>query len=300
MSALSIAGVDLPVATDSLSLELEQVGSRARNTRGHSVLERRATKWVFNFETSPVPLDEAMLYRSLINGDGEFWGMAASAYGSKGLAVTGTGSYSGGVGNPYGGGSWGMTGGQTMVIPTKLYTQSVVGGLSTGYLGATLAGWRYDSGGAAWRCFAWGMRASVTAPTVKREKLGALGSSGVTQNYTGTETFSHTGGNLTVTAPAGTWYFSNLLLLPWFLPQTQLDQLLEGLATVRKQLPMLPRVLVQSDLFSPEQLVEAPYGSVQNSLICHGEVSDMRVVPLMRGGSLSTTDCVLSGSLTEV
>jgi hypothetical protein len=306
MPLLSIAGVELPVTVDSLSLSLETIGTAARNTRGHGLLERRASKWGFNFSLSPCPLDEAMLYRSLILGDGEFWSTASSAYGAKGLALTGTGAWTGaGGGNPVAGsgnGVWRTTIGQTLVVPGKLSDQSAVGGQSSGVRGASLAGWRYDEGAASWRLFAWSWRGGETTVPNKREKVGAIGSSGAAQAYTGTETLAVSSGTLTVTSPGsgGGWRWSNLLLIPWFLPVAQLDQLLEGLALVRNPMPLLPRVYVTSDLLSSDQLKATPFGSTQSALVCTGEVSEMQVTPLARAGAWQTTDCTLSGKLTEV
>lgn len=306
MSILSICGVPLPVAIDSLQLSLEDVGTKARNTRGHRILERRRSKWSFGFSLSPKPLDEVMLYRSLILGDGESWPMTSSAYGSKGLQVTGTGAWSGsGGGNPISSnGTFRLTTGQTMVVPGRIYDQSAVSaGAAAGITGATLAGWRYDEGTTGYRLFGWSWRGVESgAIPVKREKVGAIGSSGAVQAYSGSETLSANNGTLTVTAPGagGGWRFSNMLLIPWFLPQAQVDQLLEGLALVMYQLPMLPRVYVTTDMLPTEQQKGSPVGTYQSSLICHGEVSELAVRPVMRGGSFSATDAVLSGTLIEV
>lgn len=301
MSVLSICGVDLPVTVDSLRLSLEDIGTKARNTRGHRILERRRSKWSFEFTLSPKPLDEVLLYRSLILGDGEFWSTASSLYGSKGYALTGTGVWFSGN-NPFGtGGAFELNGAETMIVPWKFADQSAVGGLSSGIQGGTLAGWRYDAEAATWRLFGWSWRASSSSLLVARQRVGALGSSGTVQAYSGGESFSNNGSTLTVTAePAGSWYFSNLLLLPVCLPQTQVDQLLAGLATVMSRLPMLPRVQVMSDLFSTGQLSAPPYTGTKATLICHGEVSELEVMPLMRGGAFSSTDAALTGTLIEV
>lgn len=304
MGALSVNGVVLPVAIDSLKVSLEPVGSSRRNQRGHQVVERRRSKWVFDFELSSCPLDEAMLYRSLILGDGEFWSTLTSGYGAKGLALTGTGVWVGtGGGNPHNThGVFKLTTGQTMVVPGRLYDQSAVSTAAAGVTGATLIGWRYDETLATYRLFAVSWRSYESAVVHKREKLGSLGSSGAAQNFTGSETFAVSGGNLTITAPGsgGPWRYSNLTLIPWFLPQAQVDQLLEGQALTTYTLPQLPRVYVTSDLLPTEQHKAAPVGLYQSSLICHGDVDELVVSPRMRDGAYSTTECVLSGTLTEV
>ena len=136
---------------------------------------------------------------------------------------------------------------------------------------------------------------------MKREKLGALGSSGVAQAYTGTETFAVSSGALTITAPgtAGPWSWSNLTVYPWCFPQAQVDTLLDGMAAVTYSLPQLPRVYVQSDLLPVAQLKTTP-ALEQASIICVGEMDAMQVHALMRSGAFSTTELSLGGRLTEV
>ncbi len=303
MATLSVAGVPLPVAIDSLRLSTESVGTKARNQRGHLVVERRREKWIFDFALTPKPLDEVNLYRALLLGEGEFWNTlgASGAYGAKGLQLTGTGAINtGGGGNPIStNGVWRTTTGQTLVVPGKFYDQSAVSSSLAGLTGATLVGWRYD--GSAYRIIGISWRALDAAPAVKREKLGALGSSGAAQAYTGTETFATAAGNLTITAPGagGPWSWSNLLVLPYFLPQAQVDALMDGFALCTYAQPQLPRVYVQSDLLPTSQLKASP-ALEQASLICIGEVTSFDVVPLYRAGVFSTTEVRLAGRLTEV
>ena len=303
MPILSVAGVPFPVAIDSLRLGTESVGSKARNQRGHLVAERRREKWFIEFSLSPKPLDEANLYRALVLGEGEFWNTigASGAYGAKGLQLTGTGTINAaGGGNPIStNGVWRTTTGQTLVVPGKFYDQSAVSSSLAGLTGATLVGWRYD--GSAYRVVGISWRALDAAPAVKREKLGALGSSGASQAYTGTETFSTSAGALTITAPGsgGPWSWSNLLVLPYYLPQAQVDALMDGFALCTYAQPQLPRVYVQSDLFPTSQLKASP-ALEQAALICIGEVTSFDVVPLVRGGAFSTTEVRLGGRLTEV
>lgn len=301
MPILSVAGVPLPVAIDSLRMGTESVGTKARNQRGHLVAERRREKWTIDFALSPKPLDEVNLYRALLLGEGEFWNTLASAYGAKGLQLTGTGAINtGGGGNPIAtNGVWRTTTGQTLAVPGKFYDQSAVTSSLAGLTGATLVGWRYD--GSAYRLVGISWRALDAAPAVKREKLGALGSSGAAQAYTGTETFAVASGALTITAPGtgGPWSWSNLLVLPYYLPQAQVDALMDGFALCTYSQPQLPRVYVQSDLFPTSQLKASP-ALEQASLICIGEVTSFDVQPLVRAGAFSTTEVRLAGRLTEV
>lgn len=304
MSALAVNGIPLPVLMDSLKVSLEPVGTKRRNQRGHSVLERRRAKWVIEFALAPCPLDEAMLYKALILGEGEFWSTISSAYGAKGLQLTGTGSWLGtGGGNPHNGnGVFRLTTTQTMIVPGRLYDQAAVGNAAAAITGATLIGWRYDETLANYRIFGFSWRALESTVTHKREKIGALGSSGAVQNYTGAETFSVSGGNLTLTAPGsgGPWRYSNLTLIPWFCPQAQVDQLLEGQALTMYTLTRLPNVYVTTDLLPVEQQMGSPVGLNQSLIICNGEVEELEVLPLARDGAFSTTECRLSGRLIEV
>jgi len=298
---LSVAGVPFPVSIDSLKLTFETVGNKGRNQRGHLVAERRRTKAVFEFSMPPKPLDEAMLYRSLLLGEGEFWSTLTSAYGAKGYQLTGTGVVNtGGGGNPIAtNGVWRTTTGQTLIVPGKFYDQSAVSSSLAGLTGATLIGWRFD--GSAYRIAGFSWRALDTSPLVKREKLGALGSSGVSQAYTGTEVMTVSGGALTITAPGsgGPWSWSNLTVYPWCFPAAQIDALMDGFALTTYSLPQLPRVYVTSDLLPTSQLKTVPVLE-QASLICVGELDAMDVRPVMRGGAFSQTECMLAGSLTEV
>jgi hypothetical protein len=305
MPALAINGVEFPVATEDLTLSFEDIGTDKRNMRGHRVLERRRSKWAFDFSLSILPLNEAMMFRSLILGDGEHWNTLTSAFGAKGLPLTGTGAWIGtGGGNPINtNGVFRLTTGQTMVLPGKLYDQSAISSATAALTGATVVGWRRDDAAGTFRIFGHSWRAlDVGGPFWSREKLGALGASGAVQNYSGAETYSITGGALSITAPGagGPWSYSNLTVYPWFLPVAQLDALLDGQALTTYTLPQLPRVYVTSDFLPTEQIRVAPVGLFQASLICHGKVTDLKVMPSVVNGIWTPTACILSGSLTEV
>lgn len=300
MSALAINGVAMPVSIDSLKVSFEMVGEDARNQRGHRVLERRRMKWVYDFVLANLSLDEAMLFKGLLEGSGEFWSTLTSAFGAKGLALTGTGAWIGsGGGNPINtNGVFRLTTGQTLSIPGDLYSQSAVTTSAAGRSGLTAVGWRRDDAAGTYRIFGFSWPYDHGTMFVTREKLGALGASGAAQGYSGPETFTGPGGGLmSIVAPGagGPWSWSNILLLPWFLPVAQVDQLMDGFALVTKTLPQLPRLFVTGDLLPNSQL-----SSGQAALIMHGKVDSLQVTPAMRSGVLSLTDCILSGSLIEV
>lgn len=295
----------MPVAIDALQLSLEGVGESKRNQRGHRLLERRRSKWVFDFSLSILGLDEAMMFKALIEGSGEFWNTLTSAFGAKGLALTGTGAWTGaGGGNPHNtNGVFRLTTGQTMIVPGKFYDQSAISSAGGAALtGATIVGWRRDDAAGTYRLFAHSWRALDVAPFWSREKLGPLGSSGAAQNYTGTETYSISGGALSIIAPGagGPWSYSNLTVYPWFLPVAQLDALLDGQALTLFTLPQLPRVYVTSDLLPTDQQRVTPAIGYQASLICHGQVDSLKLSPAAINGVWTPMAMMLSGSLIEV
>lgn len=307
MSVLRVLGVELPIVAESLRPRYAPVGGGGRrNTAGWLVQDKRRQKRAFEFSLSPSPIDEAELYRLLITGEGEYWSMRTSQYGSKGLGVFGTGAWTGsGGGNPnFANGVWRADTNETLTVEGNLYNQAPVGTNFGGRTGSTLIGWRYDAMAATYRLFGFAWRAQDAAPTVKRECLGPLGSSGAPQNFTGTETFAVTSGGspnssslLTITATsAGSWFgYSHLLLLPWYFPQAQVDQLLSGRARVGYAPPDLPRVLVTSDTFFASTQQVATGGEV--SLVCNGEVEGGAFVQGAHNGvwtDLQTLDCVLT------
>lgn len=291
MAALAVAGVELPVAAESLKMKLEEVGYSGRNTRGRRVMDRRRAKWTFEFELAPQSIDEAQMYRALLLGEGEFWSTLTDAYGAKGLQLTGSGAWTGaGGGNPLNtNGVFKATTGQSMIVPGRLYTQADVSTApGAALVGATLIGWRYD--GSAYRIFGFSWRARATTVDVKREMIGSLGASGAPQNYTGTETMSVSIGNLTITAPGagGPWSWSNMTLIPWFLPASLVDVLMKGLSTTLYTLPRLPRVYVTTDLLPNTQQLAT---GGQASLICHGAADELVLMP----GALAGTWQLVGG-----
>jgi hypothetical protein len=316
MAQLSINGVPLPVLIESMGIDQEPVGSVARNARGWRVMDRRAIKRTLTFSLGPKPLDEAMMYRALIQGEGEHWTANSSVYGDKGLPLTGTGAIvAGACVDPYGvAGGFQMANAGTMILPAVGPDQSAVarginaGGTKVaGRLGQTLIGWRGvgttgTNACSAWRAFGWSWRAFET-PTVKREQLGALGASGAVGAYTGGETFGSSAGILTTTmaglagGTAATLF--SMWLLPWYFPQAQVDTLLAGLVSLLSPQPQLPGLFVQTDLL-PDTQLDNVTAAGESTLVCHGEVKSMAVKGLSVGGAYSKTQLGMAGSLVEV
>lgn len=318
MAILSIAGVAFPVLINSLGISGQSVGSTVRNQAGWTLMERRREKKLIEFSTGPKPLDEAQLYRMLVLGEGEFWNTQVDLYGSKGYALAGTGAINTADSNTnpltyVANGAWKCTTTQTLVIPTSFYDQSALlpsaligaGTWTQGAAGAgwSLVGWRRDATAGNYRIFAMSGRRKDAAPTYARERIGNLGSSGAAQTFTGTETLSTSTTALTLTMPGtgGPWYFSNLMVLPWFLPVAQLDQLMAGWALTDQALPALPRVLVQSDLFPSDQQSSFAFGLHYSSvLVCTGQVHAQPIQPATLAGTFTKTLTALAASLTEV
>lgn len=303
MAIVSVNGVPLPVAVDSATLSLESVGSEvARNASGFAVRDRRAVKHVLEFEVVPKSLDEAMLYRLLITGEGEFWSMLSSAYGAKGLAVTGTGARDSSTANTNPSpvqttGAWATTVGQTMVLEMPHSSQASVAAFveNPGENGGSLFGTVLSGG--VWRTFGWSWRANDTTPTVKRERVGALGSSGPAQTYTKTDSITVGATAVTVTGADATSYWSNMLWLPRYFPSTQVDAVLAGYNLYGYAAPDLPRVLVHTDLF-PSGLVAST--AVRRGFVALGDVARMVLTPHHRSGAFDPTALAFGATLTEV
>ena len=304
MAMLAIEGVTLPASVDGFNISGETVGEAQRNAVGHRLMERRREKLVLEFSLVPKTLHEAMLYRCLVLGEGELFD-TLTAYGSKGYPLTGTGTLeTSGGGNPHNGnGVWKLDPTETLTIPGVFYDQSAVASQSTAF-GASAVMWRRDDASGAFKVFGASWRRYDTTATYKREALGTsggLGTLGAAGAFTGGETFAVSSGALTITAGAGgPFRYSNIRVLPWFLPEAQLDQLILGRNVAMYTLPQLPRVYVQTDLLPVDLQKGSPVGVYDSSLVCHGEISSQPIVPSMQSGTFTTTVLGMSGRLIEV
>jgi hypothetical protein len=293
---VSVMGVTLPIDVATFKMSEEPVGMEPhRNANGHLVTDRRAIKRFFEFDVVAKGLEEAMMYRELITCRGDYWSFYTDAYSSKGQLVTGTGSWSGSR-------AWQLDAGETMILPVPPANQEAVFPLGyAGRGGGTLLGWRTGVGGN--RVFAWSWRAIETTCTVKRERI-VTGSMGALQNYTGSETFTHTpvGQTLTVSNPSSTWLYFNLVWIPRYFQSAQVDALLTGYSadwpTDTNLYPDPPRVLMRSDYFPADLLWSG--GSYLNNIIALGTVSEMRGIPHMRNGTWDKLALGFSAKMTEV
>lgn len=303
MAALSIEGVPLPVLIDSLSLGTEDVGQANRNQRGYNVRDRRRAKWTMEFSLGPKPLDEAMMYRQLILGEGEFWN-TQSIYGAYGWALAGTGALSTtGGGNPYAGnGTWLTNIGQTLALRGIFSDQSAIGSGNTIATGASAVMWRRDETSGAYRVAGFSWRTKDTTATVKREALGTtggLGTLGAPGAYTGAETFSVTSGQLQITAAGVNTRWSAIRVLPWYLKAAQLDLLITGRNLFFYSLPPLPNVYVNTDLLPVDNVKGSPVGNEDSAIFMQGELDAMAVQPMMVGGVFTPMVLGCAGKLVE-
>jgi hypothetical protein len=295
MSIMSVYGVDLPIAIDSLRITPSSVGmSPTRNANGYLVTDRRAIRHEYNFAIVARPLEEAMLYKELLSCAGDYWAMYGTKYSAKGLLITGTGtvSYSGIT----------TTSGQTMIVPVPSPTQDLIVGFTalSGRSGNTIVGRRAD--GSTDRLFAWSWRGYETSVTNARERL-LSGTYGPCQAYTGSETLSFGTSSrlLTSTETGTTATFSRLMWFPRFFGSDQLDSILNGWGLNptydTNYYPDPPRVVMLSDLF-PSGLMA--YGTYMNKIVAIADVTEMQVTPHWHGGAYDKTAVALSVKLTEV
>lgn len=305
MAALTINGVDFPVAIDSLRYSPEHVGmAMTRNANGILVGDRRVMRSKLSFSTALRPLDETMLYLELLQARGDYWPLKSDSYSNKGLQITGTGSYTSS--------SWRLTTGTTMIVPHPIQTQDALipdgtnEEAAAGRDGFTLLGHRL--GGTA-RVFAWTFAESDTSSaSLKREVLFS-GGWGSPQTYTGDDTVVNTPSTslLTVTGGTTTTNFSRLWWIPRRFLQAQIDTLLTALTTLSIPYggtsypwhhPPTPRLRVWMDVF-PASLYYQSGLYYKRNIVAIGEVTDFIVQPAMNEGSYSQTMSRITANLIE-
>lgn len=303
---ISVNKVVLPVAIDSLSYDEELVGSTQRNANGYAIRDRRGAKATIAFSTTPKDLDEAMMYRALLVGEGEFYPFNANGdvYGTKGLKAEGSGSsgVTGAIGaNPLGGGyDWVTDTNTDLFIPVlrpRLQTAVSLHAPNPGIDGVTIIGFRTVAG-ASPRIFGWSWRSAVTAIDTKRERLGTVGATGAPQAYTGNESvLTFNGVTVTARTPTAETTFSALFMYPRWFPATQIDALMAGYDAGGYAAPRMPRVLVETDLF-PGTLASSVAGA-RRTFVALADVR-VTVVPHWRGGAFVKSGVALEVDLMEV
>lgn len=300
---ISVNKVTLPVAIDSLSFTEDLVGADRRNANGYLLRDRRGVKARLSFSTTPKDLDEAMLYRSLLTGEGEFYGFATNEFGTKGLKATGTGAsgVNASIGaNPLGTGfDWVTDTNTDLFLPFPNPRSQTTVGLwapSPGLDGVTVVGFRTVAG-ANPRIFGWSWRGATAAAATKRERLGSVGSTGAPQAYTGNESIlDNLGGSVQIRTPTTETTFSAVLVFPRYFPATQVDALMAGYDAGGYLVPAMPRVLVETDLF-PGTLASA---SGRRAFVAVADVKTANVTAHWRGGVFVKAGVALEVDLMEV
>lgn len=303
---ISVNKVELPVRIDSVSYSEEQIGASERNANGYLVADRRATKARLQFATAPKPLDEAMLYRAIAMGEGEFFPFNddGNQFGLKGLKATctaGSGVTSAIGVNPLGGSAdMVIEATHSLFLPAnRPRLQAAVAGyaLNAGLDGFTVVGFRTVAA-ASPRIFGWSWRAGGGSPATSRERLGSVGSTGSPQAYTGNESLlTFDGLTVQATCPTAETTFSALLTIPRYFPSTQVDQLMAGYDSGGFYVPAPPRVLVETTLF-PGTLVSSPSG--RRAFVAVAEVRTVTAVPHHRSGAFDKSAVALEIDLVEV
>lgn len=99
MAFLVINGIEIPVAVDTLTEEVREIGATIQAFSGASVRSRIATKRDLEFEIPPTEPVLSGQYERWIRGEGETW-LFTNLYGSKGTAPESgySGSISSGTG----------------------------------------------------------------------------------------------------------------------------------------------------------------------------------------------------------
>lgn len=302
---IAVNKVTLPVRIDSLSYSEEPVGASERNANGYLVADRRAMKARLQFATTPKALDEAMLYRTILMGEGEFYPFNedGNQFGLKGLKATCTAG-SGVTGainvNPLGGAAdFVIEAGHDLFLPnTRPRLQSAVAGFAVnpGIDGVTVVGFRTVAGSSR-RIFGWSWRSAVGSIATSRERLGDVGSSGAPQAYTGNESvLSFNGSQVQARCPTAETTFSAVFSFPRYFPAAQVDQLMAGYDAGGFFVPAMPRVLVETDLF-PGSL--AAVGG-RRSFIAVAEVRTVTATPHHRSGTWDSSAVSLEVDLVEV
>lgn len=85
-------GIPIPVLDESATDSPEEIGDRRRAIDGSMLLERRAVKSAWEFETALQDPATALAMRDLLLGRGHVWTFESSLYGSRGVPIASGGS----------------------------------------------------------------------------------------------------------------------------------------------------------------------------------------------------------------
>lgn len=282
MSFLALNGLPFPVAVSSLAHRVEEVGEARRAIDGTLAINRRALKNVFEFQTPPRPVQEALFLRDVVLGNGDVWPFNAShLYSSKGRP--------GSTGSSYTWTGTGKWGGTALTLSSTQY----MGFPLTMAHGATVFLWQTQNSGTTWY-----LEAATFGPTGTRLATWRVTTAGVvTVGSPLASSWTGTSSDVTFFPGSGTTWVSDVWAVhrstTGIASATIETEWLPALAQVVAARSASPKLLLTGDFVDPS-VATAP------SLTVRGEAGAGAVLPVWRSGAFSKTEHTLQVTLTEV
>jgi hypothetical protein len=283
-AALQVNGITLPIAVDSMSHSVDEIGDTARAVNGDLVQDRRAIKRSWEFELTPRPAPEALWLRDWILGRGDVWTFESHLYSSRGVLLPVYGANGLSTGGKFGGKCLDMTAGTYAQLVDPAFAVT----------GVTVLAWHWTSFVWYLECASWRAGAG-TAPDMTRQVTAA----GVVTNPSPIASWWYfSGSTLKLTAGVGT-YFDDLHVFPrslYGISSSVIDtDWLVSLAAQTLPKGPAPRVRLTGDLIDASVVT----GSTP-SILAKGSINAMSVMSTRRDGTLSHIEHKLSGRFEEV
>lgn len=232
MSFLTLNGVTLPVAADSLKEDRVEIGERGRAFDGTPFASIRAVKRVWSFRTPPVTQAEATAWKALLGAQGANWDMEADAYSLQGHTPTLGGS----------------------AAPSATYAKFGTKSLKIPFATSGTAAW--SVGAAAQWSVAWWWYANAVWQHVVRLDDGTTFFDGVKLGFSPAMSWLTLSSGTLAFARDNTiynadYYIDDLL----FLPARVADSWPAQMAAANYQKPSFPRLLANGDMIPGGALV---------------------------------------------
>jgi hypothetical protein len=287
MSFLALNGLPYPVAIQSLGVKIEEVGEAKRAIDGTMLVDRRATKEVVDFSTTPRPAPELRFLRDVLLGRGDVWSFASHLYSSKGRPAPVIGPSIAGAGK-WGGAALSMTNGQQVSFP-----------LESPALGATVIAWWSEDAGTTWQVEAFTLLGASTFGGMSLSSWFRVSTAGVVSTSPRSNQWGATSTGVLVTCKVTAALLSDVWVIPRTLNGITNDPLqtswLPALALVDQARAPSPQLVLTGDWLNPSTRV-----SGLPSLLVRGEAGGGSVLPAWRAGAFSKTEHVLAATLTEI
>lgn len=287
MAILALNGLPLRVAVGSLSHSIEQVGESKRAENGSLILDRRATKRVFEFSTPPRPLEETLFLRDVALGRGDVWALDANLYSSKGRPVSYSDATHSSTRSKWGTKSLLVAAAESVQFPSTSSPIDVS-------LGATIVAWAWYATPAVWLLDV----LSFTAPG-SSDWSASVTTAGVVTTPSGTDSdWALSGSGYVEHVASQNVYFSDVWLIPRSLAgidATTLSDWASRLATVTGARAPSPRLYLTGDWIDP-----GVNGGVSPRALVTGEATGLASAPVRRDGVWAPLEHTLSLRLTEV